>query len=181
MKVTITFMIFLLLAVLSFSQNTALKSEIKIGDTLQGGIVYFVDESGEHGLVAAPVDQTTEMVKWGPNDDIGALSPTDGQGNTNKIIAYYHSHKKEVQTAAHLCDCLELGGYSDWYLPAIDELVLLHTERQAVGNFLVGDYCSSTEMRKADAYSVHFKPNKRVTFFYNKDNKDYFVRCIRKF
>lgn len=154
---------------------------IKIGDEYQGGIVFYIDKSGEHGLIAAPNDQTTEKVWWGPNSNTMALSPTDGQSNTKKIVEYFRAEPLKTPTAAERCDTLSLGGYSDWYLPAIDELVLLHNERSIVGNFLVGDYCSSTEMREDDAYSVHFKPIKRVEFYYNKKDKDYFVRCIRKF
>lgn len=154
---------------------------LKIGNEYQGGIVFYVDELGEHGLIAAPNDQTTEKIWWGPKGNTMALSPNDGQSNTKKIVAFYQSDKRGRSTAANLCDNLSLSGFSDWYLPAIDELVLLYNERKTVGNFLVGDYCSSTEMRKDDAYSVHFKPHKRVEFYYNKVDKDYYVRCIRKF
>jgi hypothetical protein len=182
MKIAITFILCVCSISIILGQNSDTAITIKIGDEYQGGIVFYVDDSGQHGLIAAPKDQTTDKIKWGRNGETGALSPTDGQSNTEKIVSYYKLKGKGLEkSAAHLCDDLSLGGYTDWYLPAINELVQLHKENLIVGNFLVGDYCSSTEQDNLNAYSVHFKPNKRVSFFYNKNDEDYFVRCIRKF
>lgn len=164
------------------AQTNKVGEGLKIGDEYQGGIIFSINEAGDHGLIAAPYDQTKEKVMWGPDGDTYALSPDNGQYNTDKIIEYFKNHRGDYQqTAAYICDRLDLNGYTDWYLPAIDELKLMYYEKQKIGNFLIGDYCSSTEMRKDDAYSVHFKPHRRVEFYYNKDNYDYFVRCIRKF
>ena len=83
--------------------------------------------------------------------------------------------------AACGCDVFVSDGYSDWYLPSINELQLIYDNQEIIGNFRLGDYCSSTEYGRMDACSIHFRPNKKIQYFYNKDNKDYYVRCIRKF
>lgn len=108
-------------------QNIDTADTIKIGDEYQGGIVFYLDRSGEHGLIAAPNDQTTEKVWWGPNSETGALSPTDGQSNTKKIVEYFQAEPLMTPTAAERCDNLSLGGYSDWYLPAIVNVIHRHS------------------------------------------------------
>ena len=171
----------ILFPLLSIGQKDSLKV-FTIGDHYQGGIIFFVDQTGKHGLIASPNDQTTEKVMWGNNGVTYALSPNDGKYNTNKILEYFHDHPKTAaKSAAYLCSCLKIENYSDWYLPAIEELRMMYYKRDVIGNFLLGDYCSSTEYAKNDVYSIHFRPSRRIDYHYNKDNKDYFVRCIRKF
>ncbi len=156
-------------------------SNPQIGSHFGGGIVFDVDDSGEHGLIAAPHDQTTNKVRWGWNGITNALSVDNGQLNTKRIVAFHEARKNKQFCAAKYCDTLSIGGYNDWYLPAINELHKLYKLRHVLGGFLAGDYCSSTEYGKKDAYHIHFKPHKRVEFYYNKVDEDYFVRCIRRF
>lgn len=164
----------------SFAQEA--DKPLKIGDTYQGGIVFFVDNTGQHGLIAAKEDQTASKIAWGPNGETFALSPDDGMKNTLKIVEYHkNSSKYGGKTAADICYSLNHEGYDDWYLPAIDELQLMYNNRALIGNFLNGDYCSSTEYGNKDAWNIHFRPHKRVQFYYNKVDRDYFVRCIRAF
>jgi hypothetical protein len=89
------------------------------------------------------------------NDLIGpsAQSLTDGQANTNAIIA----QSLDFACAAKLCDDYTnpetgTGVYSDWYLPSIKELEKCYTAKFAVTNilgiidgFLFDNYWSSTE------------------------------------
>jgi hypothetical protein len=200
MKKTILLSVLLIFFHLSYSQTDTVKS-ISIGDYHQGGIVFYIDRTGKHGLIAAPKNQTEQKMMWGPNGKTGAISMEDGNANTLKIIDFYKRQEldenkyssiirkkltedqliKYKKTAAYICDTLTINGYSDWYLPAIDELLIMYENRKLIGGFIIGDYCSSTEYGKKDAYSIHIKPFKRVDFYYNKIDKDYYVRCIRKF
>lgn len=157
-------------------------SSYKLGQKHQGGIIVHVDETGMHGVIAATEDQTSAKAMWGPDGNTGALSPTDGQQNTQDILSFFEYNERKLRmTAAYICDRLELNGYSDWYLPAIDELMYMYRLKDQIPGIKIGDYTSSTEMRKADAYSIHFRPHRRSVFYYNKDNRDYFVRCFRRF
>ena len=50
----------LLCICVSFIISTNLFSQVQIGDFAYGGIVFYVDESGENGLVCAPSNLTGE-------------------------------------------------------------------------------------------------------------------------
>jgi hypothetical protein len=123
-----------------------------IGDTgPAGGIIFYLsDNTGLHGLEAAPVDQHSSA--WGcymaPIDGTSAVLGS-GLANTNKIVA----RCAEANTAAKVAQAYTLNGFSDWYLPSKDELNLMYTSigRGAaqpitnVGSFADLTYWSSTE------------------------------------
>jgi hypothetical protein len=94
------------------------------GDTgPAGGIVFYVTDGGMHGLEVAPVDQG--FAPWGCNGTAitGADSHTVGSGaqNTRDILAGCN----EAGIAAKIADDYTLNGYSDWFLPSIDELTFM--------------------------------------------------------
>lgn len=99
-----------------------------VGDYAQGGIVFFVDKTGEHGLVCAKTDQSAGLC-WSLGIHIESGANEDGlyQGmkNTNAIVQL----QGQNHYAARICYDLEITEgditYSDWYLPSKDELNLM--------------------------------------------------------
>ena len=130
--------------------NNNSNSALSIGDTHQGGIIFYLDGNGG-GFVAAPSDQGE--AEWGcPGITIsGADGTAIGTGNQNTIDILAGCN--DSGTAADICKNLTLGGYSDWFLPSINELNEMYVNLflQELGNF--GDlipnydnwYWSSTE------------------------------------
>jgi hypothetical protein len=119
-----------------------------IGDSYQGGIIFYLDGSGG-GLIAAPSDQTKA---WGCYEQsIGGTSSALGTGaaNTTAIV----SGCSETAIAAKFCEDYTDGTYSDWFLPSKDELNLMYENIGQgnalglgnVGNFASDYYWSSTE------------------------------------
>lgn len=151
-----------------------------IGEEYGGGIIFYLDASGEHGLIAAAVDQST-MAKWGFFENpAGANAVTIGAGvtNTDKIISINPSANAGI--AARLCSDLTLNDYSDWFLPSLNELKLLYKNLQlkGIGNIAKAEYWSSSETDFNNAWLFDFNTGSPVESTVNKPS---YVRAIRAF
>jgi len=127
-----------------------------IGDSYQGGIVaYISDVMGEHGLIAAPNDQSTNIAWWNGNYTVtGAIGTAigTGQSNTTAIV----QTQGPGNYAAKLCDDFVLNGYNDWFLPSRDELDILYQNRNLIGGFTTDYYWSSSEDYYTSAWCQNF-------------------------
>jgi hypothetical protein len=154
-----------------------------VGQHYGGGIIFWIDSSGLHGLIAATSDASYLPIWWGdryylPIKTTGTAVGT-GASNTKAIIAV---QGVKYNYAALVCANYRGGGYSDWFLPSKDELYLLYQQKNVVGGFIRGGYWSSSEhYTQFDHYNAWQK------YFYNdianfpsKDRVDG-VRAIRAF
>ncbi len=151
---------------------------VAVGDTLGGGIVFYVDGGGMNGLIAAFNDHPSP-VPWAPTNNhflIGASGNAVGAGaaNTAAIVAHYGIGVY----AAQVCNDYSGGGLSDWYLPSQAELSLLYAVQNIVGGFSSTFYWSSTESTAGDALCIFFGNGEVLS-----DNKTGAtnVRAIRAF
>ena len=147
-----------------------------IGDTHQGGIVFWLDGNGG-GLIAAPTDQSSE-VQWGcmGTDLSGANGTAIGTGTQNTIDIEAGCTTSGI--AADICANLTLGGFSDWFLPSKDELNEMYLNKAAIGGFASGSYWSSTEDDSGSAWIQGFSSGFQIN--YGKYN-NYNVRAVRAF
>jgi len=178
---------FLLLATFNVFSQSRKKPKYTIGQTVTelGGIIFYLDESGEHGLVCASQDQSTGS-KWhhGAFTQTKSLDSIVGSGkkNTSKIIISQGLNPY----AAQLCHDLVLEGFSDWYLPSKEELSLMFTNigrgakapHKDVGNFASDFYWSSTELDLNFAWAQYFLVG---NIFTDLKNHDLRVRAVRSF
>ena len=124
-----------------------------------------------------PYDQSSsEWGCYGTELGSGCQSQTDGAANTSYIL----SNCAERPIAASVC---ANHGDGNWYLPAIDQLETLYSNRNNINsvadeNFTATGYWSSAENSSNYAYSVNFYNGN--TSYYNKHNTVY-VRCVRSF
>ena len=157
----------------------------EVGDLAEGGIVFYVDETGQHGLVAAMED--LGAYEWGcyGTDLAGADGQAIGTGYQNTLDIV--SGCSETNTAAFNALNSTTEGYSDWYLPSKDELYEMYsTIGQGgldgnVGGFETSDwpyYWSSSESSYNYAWLFDFDNG-----FAPSINKSYTyrVRVIRAF
>jgi Protein of unknown function (DUF1566) len=133
-----------------------------VGDFAHGGIVFWVDETGQHGLVCAKDDQSAG-IRWYAGTYGSTQANGDGcysgKDNTAIIIASQVAIGDDGTTyAARICNELQVteGGktYGDWYLPSKEELTLMYTNRATINgtassnggfSFAMDTYWSSTE------------------------------------
>jgi hypothetical protein len=160
---------------------------LAIGQTYQGGIIFYLDASGCHGLISAPIDQSTGIQWWnGVYTDTYASGSGlfDGDGNCYRINRSQGNCGN--CNAAGLCLNLTLGGYSDWYLPSKYELNLMYRNIGQgnalglgnVGGFANNGYWSSTECDNLNAWAQGFSSG---TQYVNDKTVNRYVRSFRAF
>ena len=154
-----------------------------IGDTYQGGIIFWLDGNGG-GLIAAPSDQSSgaEWGCWGTlSSTLNVTAIGTGAQNTIDIL----NGCSTAGIAADICANLTLGGYSDWFLPSKRELEKMYHNIGTgpllgnVGNFSSNSiYWSSTETGTSSAFGRNLTyPS---TYSGNKATNHH-VRAVRAF
>lgn len=108
----------------SAASNSVTPALPAIGAAFGGG--FFAGQIGvssvaTHNLVVGPISsaQSTLVYKNANTATAGADSVIDGPQNTADIVADGNS---TVYPAGHFCNDLVIGGFSDWYMPAKNEL-----------------------------------------------------------
>ena len=151
-------------------------ANVAIGDTYQGGIIFYILKDNDngyvagevHGLIAATKDQTTieewEKIKdgavWGcyENELLKVDRTAIGTGiqNTLDILAGCNQDGIAAKLASDY-QVIENGvTYDDWFLPSKDELNLLYLKREVVGGFADFSYYSSSQDNHISAWYHNF-------------------------
>ena len=150
-----------------------------IGESYGGGIVFYVYDNGQHGLIAATADLSTGM-QWynGTSTTTNAVRDGIGAGklNTERIIA----NQSTGNYAAQLCSNYQGGNFGDWYLPSKYELNLMYLQRSVVGGFTSANYWCSTEYNATYSYYQNFGSQGYQTYT-TKDYSSFYIRAIRAF
>jgi len=148
-----------------------------IGASYGGGIIFYIDGTGQHGLISATSDQSTGA-EWGClSTSIPGTSSAIGMGqaNTTAIV----TNCSTLGTAAQICDALVLNGYSDWFLPSKDELNQMYLQKTVIGGFGGNPYWSSYEYDANLAWCQYFEEYGAQDYYW-KDTT-YYVRAVRAF
>lgn len=148
-----------------------------IGETFNGGIIYYLYKGSdglEHGLI---VSTTETLAQWQSTSTlVNANRSWDGAYNTSLMT---------LSPAANYI--ANLG--PNWYLPSLDELILLHHSRFQVNKALFTNsqtllslslyYYSSTEYSNTEALGFDFMTGYSTNI--PKSSQSYGVRGVKSF
>lgn len=172
---------------ISISDNVISVTEatLAIGDSFQGGIIFWLDASGEHGLIVSTSDLATD-VTWANGTNKYAGTSGDGlysgEMNTAMIVAGLIGEAPTGDFAAKACADYSVAAdgitYGDWYLPSKYELNMLYSQKAEVSG-LSGTYWSSSEYNDATAYAQIFDDGTIMAS--DKQGTTANVRAIRTF
>lgn len=174
------------------------------------GIVFYVDNTGEHGWAVALNDCGTSF-KWGPYSDNTELVDyntariagydIDGKGNTLTLQNEYGDNFVSFSAAYnayhynHLANAVD-GAHHGWYLPAAGQLRFLFAQILSVNHALTTIGGTPFPMNEAFWYWSNTEYNKRYAWrlgcstisgddgfsAYNSDKYSFYaVRCVRNF
>ena len=155
-----------------------------VGELYGGGIVFWVDSTGQHGLISATTDQSNGIQWYNGASTTNAVRDGIGAGifNTERIII----NQGAGNYAAQVCANYQGGGYGDWYLPSLAEMSLMYNNIGPgnafglgnVGSFTSDIYWSSSETNADYAWTFYF------SYGDTRDNNkgfSYYVRAVRAF
>jgi Protein of unknown function (DUF1566) len=154
-----------------------------IGAKGEDGVVFWVDQTGEHGLICSSAD-INGGVDW--SDETGAIVPGGAQSTYDGYSNTIAINNQNPVSAAGICLTYSTPGTSagDWYLPAVDELSKIYHVKYEINKALNADgfgspfYWSSTELSFNYAWYYHMEIG-----YSNNNNKNntYMVRAVRAF
>lgn len=158
------------------------------GLNYQGGTLFFLDTTEHKGKIVTP--QGIGFYEWGcldklitidspryiwsvPSNELGL----DGRENTNKIV----DECAEPLSAAHVVSDYMGGGYDDWYLPSLNDFVLM-TNTISGSLEIKGDarLWTSTEKDSSASYTFSYIPY-YWDFDYEAKSNEYQVFGVRDF
>ncbi len=148
-----------------------------IGQSYGGGIIFYIDGTGQHGLISATTNQNTGTASWGCSSTYINTSTAIGAGQANTTLILNGCITADI--AARICNDLVLNGYSDWFLPSKDELNQMYLHKDAIGGFASEHYWSSSEYSANNAWYQSFANGDSGAII--KPQPNYHVRAVRTF
>jgi uncharacterized protein (TIGR02145 family) len=166
----------------------------RVGEFYGGGIIFRVDNTGQHGLIVSLIDISSSSAWSNVLDaEVGSKTryPQNGAEATIAII----NQSKHKNSAAKLCaDYINIdygtGVYDDWYLPGRGEFYDLYNSRNVVNKILENDGKSETYSLKSEAYWTSTEFNQERASIFSSltgssviadKSKIFLVRAIRAF
>ena len=159
--------------------NNPIKNDffsMKLGTKCEGGYFGGIINNNEerYAVIVAPKDLGENYLQFKTTNTADSYSQSIWNGQTNTLNINDNEHP-----VAQWCSNLNINSYTDWYLPAKDELNLIYNNLKNSGLFKKAFYWTSTEYAAGptSAWLQNFYPG--YQYYSTKDDNAY-VRAIRK-
>lgn len=162
------------------------ETQLAVGMYYKGGIIAYLDNTNQHGFIAAPENQS-DGIEWGGHGTTTGATGTaigTGESNTTTIVEMLGNGSY----AAKLCDDLVINDYNDWFLPSKDELNILYQNRNVIGGFTIdsgssyySSYWSSSESSSGSAWLQDFRNGEQKNTCNPCKFANFRVRAVRAF
>ena len=165
--------------------TTSDRCGLSIGDTSQGGIIFYLDASGCHGLISASKDQSSG-IQWWNDANIDTYAYGNGIGAGKGNVGALQRWQGQGNYASSTCYNILINGHTDWYLPSTYELNLMYMnigqgnslKLGNIGGFSPSKYWSSTEHGPSIAWYIDFNTGVNDG---DLKSKPFNVRAVRVF
>ena len=146
-----------------------------VGDSKEGGKVFYHDVANNKCYVSATIDQSSGA-QWGCyGTSIGGTGMAIGTGQNNTTLI--DNACTTTGIAADICNNLSLNSYTDWFLPSKDELNHMYIQRSTIGGFS-SSYWSSSEYNSNHGCLQSFDTGLQGVGLKSISFK---VRCVRRY
>jgi hypothetical protein len=108
-----------------------------------------------------------------PGYSLNGIQDSVGSGEQNSNIIF--TNCLDNNTGASYCRNLTQGGFNDWYLPSIDELILIHENYALYGTIPEGHYLSSSQLDQSNCKVLY---TDGVSYSIVNRSKDYNEKII---
>lgn len=170
----------------SIQNSSAVSSQSKgnsvaahyIGERYGGGIIFYIDSTGQHGLIADTADLPT-ATWWNGRDTVtgaAAISIGSGKSNTREIVA---AQGDSGRYAARECKRSKRSGYTDWFLPSKAEAFQMYVRHSVLPGIRKHHYywtSSESDSQQAWAQAIYYG-DQFLIYKYEVNS----VRAIRAF
>lgn len=142
--------------------ESKINDKVNIGDYAYGGVVFYIDFTGRHGMVI-PTPDLLHMFKaaWWP--DIAPYATASNPNRTTGAVLGSGAPNSKILLGSGstpymvgICDNLLIGEcYDDWYLPSREELQIIYVNLNKLpGVTLSGEYYFSSTIELKNTHLI---------------------------
>lgn len=163
----------------SISEESSLRVTTHyIGEYYGGGVVFYVDEEGKHGLITTTIDKSTR--KQQKSETFILTNPvrdgiTTGKFNTERINVM----KGEGANDAQEIDNQRNAILSEWYLPTRYDLIKMYNNRAVLGGYT--EFARGWKSTEVSSINQWFESFVTGGEFSNGKDDAVYIRVIREF
>jgi hypothetical protein len=149
-----------------------------VGESYGGGLVFYVDEEGKHGLITATIDKITRKQQKSETYIITNHARdgiTTGKFNTDRINAIKSAGVDDAQEFENY----QVANLSDWYLPTRYDLIKLYRNRAVIGGY--SDFAKGWKSTEVSSVNEWYRSFVTGGDFSNGKDDAVYIRVIREF